>query len=209
MGRDAMVDNRTERRWDGTARFYDLLAFGAERRWKPAKQHLFARMQPGKKILFAALGTGLDIAFFPPNQEIIAIDISSRMLERAKPRVAVYPGQMEARQMDICDLDFPDGQFDQVFTSCTFCSVPDPMRGLESLYRVLKPGGELWMFEHTGSKVWPFNWVLDMCNPICRHIGPEMNRDTVANVRRAGFRIQSVNNLFLDVVKTIGAVKSD
>ena len=36
------------------------------------------------KILFLALGTGLDIAAFPPGQDITAIDISPKMLEQAK-----------------------------------------------------------------------------------------------------------------------------
>ncbi|MBF0125925.1 MAG: class I SAM-dependent methyltransferase [Magnetococcales bacterium] len=202
-------DLRTRRRWDGTARFYDLLTYGAERRWGPAKTELFARMRPGGRILFAALGTGLDIPFFPPDREIEAIDISPRMLERARPRVERYPGRIRARQMDIHALSFPDGHFDQVFTSCTFCSVPDPIRGLRSLHRVLRPGGALLMFEHTGSHYWPFNWLLDMCNPLCKSIGPEMNRDTVANVERAGFEIQKIDNLFLDVVKTIRARKPD
>ncbi|MBF0295221.1 MAG: class I SAM-dependent methyltransferase [Magnetococcales bacterium] len=202
-----MADAKTQRRWDGTALFYDLLAHGAERRWGPAKRALFSRMRPGARILFAALGTGLDIACFPPGMEIVAIDISPRMLERAGPRLAGYPGRIEARQMDIHELDFPDDHFEQIFTACTFCSVPDPVRGLKSLRRVLRPGGELAMFEHTGSRCIPFNWLLDMCNPLCRHIGPEMNRDTVANVEKAGFDVMSVNHLFLDVVKTITARK--
>ncbi|MEO5349263.1 MAG: class I SAM-dependent methyltransferase [Magnetococcus sp. YQC-3] len=197
------------KRWDGTAQFYDLLAYGAEKRWAAAKRELFSRMQPGKRILFAALGTGLDVAFFPPGRTIVAIDISPRMLERATARVAAYPGAMDVRCMDITDLAFPDGWFDQVFTSCTFCSVPDPMAGLQSLYRVLKPGGEMGMFEHTGSRIFPFNLLLEMCNPLCRHIGPEMNRDTVANVARAGFVVQAVENIFLDVVKRIRASKPE
>ncbi|MEO5340097.1 MAG: class I SAM-dependent methyltransferase [Magnetococcus sp. MYC-9] len=195
------------RRWDGTARFYDLLACGAEKRWAPAKTALFSRMLPNKRILFAALGTGLDIAFFPPARTIVAIDFSPRMLERAAPRVAAYPGEMETWCMDITNLEFPDNGFDQVFTSCTFCSVPDPIAGLRSLHRVMQPGAELAMFEHTGSRIFPFNLLLDMCNPLCRSIGPEMNRDTVANVARAGFHIVAVENLFLDVVKIIRAVK--
>ncbi|MBF0627649.1 MAG: class I SAM-dependent methyltransferase [Magnetococcales bacterium] len=202
-----MDNNPSSSRWDGTARFYDLLAYGAEKRWAPAKKALFARMAPQRKILFAALGTGLDIPFFPPDREIMAIDISPGMLAQAAPRVAAYPGRLDARLMDITALAFPDQTFDQVFTACTFCSVPDPMAGLASLQRVMKPGAELCMFEHTGSHLFPFNWLLNMCNPICRHIGPEMNRDTVANVARAGFRIVEVNNLFLDVVKTIRAVR--
>jgi hypothetical protein len=68
---------------------------------------------------------------------------------------------------------------------------------------VLKPGGMLYMFEHTGSRLFPFNLMLNIMTPLWRPIGPEMNRDTVANVRKAGFEIRQVNNIYLDVVKTI------
>ncbi|NND69479.1 MAG: methyltransferase domain-containing protein, partial [Halioglobus sp.] len=102
---------------------------------------------------------------------------------------------------------FADDSFDQVFTSCTFCSVPNPVAGLQQLRRVLKPGGDLYMFEHTGSRYYPFRLMMDLMTQITRHIGPDMNRTTVANVEAAGFQLREVNNLFLDVVKTIHAVK--
>jgi ubiquinone/menaquinone biosynthesis C-methylase UbiE len=108
--------------------------------------------------------------------------------------------------MDVHDLEFADDSFDQVFTSCTFCSVPRPVEGLRALRRVLKPGGELFMFEHTGSKYYPFKIMMDVMTQLTRRVGPDMNRTTVANVQAAGYQIKEVNNLFLDVVKTIKAV---
>jgi ubiquinone/menaquinone biosynthesis C-methylase UbiE len=197
------MDRPTRKKWDFSARFYDLLAWGPERRWAPYKRNLFARMHG--RVLFAAVGTGQDIPFFPPGQDIVGIDISPRMLARARARAVQYAGSLELRLMDIHALDFPDHSFDQVVTSCTFCSVPDPVAGLVALRRVLKPGGGLYMFEHTGSHVFPFRQMLDVMTPIWRPIGPEMNRDTVANVEKAGFEIRQVDNIYLDVVKTIVA----
>ncbi len=107
--------------------------------------------------------------------------------------------------MDVHYMTFEDGEFDQVFTSCTFCSVPDPVNGLQALHRVLKPGGELRMFEHTGSRWFPFSVMLNAMNPIARRLGPEVNRDTPANVVKAGFEIKRVYNVYLDVVRTIYA----
>ena len=198
-----MTDLPTRKKWDFSAGFYDLLAWGTERRWAPRKRALFANMHG--RVLFVAVGTGQDIPFFPPGQDIVGIDISPRMLARARERAVNYAGSLELRVMDIHALEFPDHSFDQVVTSCTFCSVPDPVAGLMALRRVLKPGGELYMFEHTGSHVFPFNLMLNVMTPIWRPIGPEMNRDTVANVARAGFAIREVNNIYLDVVKTIVA----
>jgi ubiquinone/menaquinone biosynthesis C-methylase UbiE len=197
------MDLPTRKKWDFSAGFYDLLAYGPERRWAPRKRELFANMHG--RVLFAAVGTGQDIPFFPPGRDIVGIDISPRMLARARERAAQYAGSLELRVMDIHALDFPDHSFDQVVTSCTFCSVPDPVAGLVALRRVLKPGGGLYMFEHTGSHVFPFSQMLNVMTPLWKPVGPEMNRDTVANVEKAGFEIRQVDNVYLDVVKTIVA----
>ena len=61
------------------------------------------------------------------------------------------------------------------------------------------------MFEHTGSRYFPFRTMLDLMNPVFRNLGPDINRGTVANVREAGFQVTKVSNVFLDVVKTIEA----
>lgn len=154
------MDLETRKKWDSAASLFDIMGgYGPEKRWAPHKARLFSKMEG--KILFLAVGTGLDIACFPPGQDITGIDISPKMLARAEPRVAAYPGQMTVRVMDVHEMDFPDSSFDQVYTSCTFCSVPGPVKGLTALRRVLKPGGRLGMFEHTGSRIFPFNAMLN------------------------------------------------
>ena len=201
------MDSVTRDKWNRAAKSFDLMAgFGPEKRWAPFKRALFSKMGGGK-ILFLAIGTGLDIQFFPPERAIVGIDISDRMLEQARPRARAYRGRLELQQADVHEMAFPEESFDQVFTSCTFCSVPKPVAGLRALHRVLKPGGELHMFEHTGSRFFPFNLMLDMMTPLTRGLGPDMNRPTVENVLAAGFRLTEVQHVYLDVVKTISAVK--
>lgn len=201
-----MVDVATQKKWDKAAPTFDFMAGkGPEVRWKPFKERLFSHMDG--RILFLALGTGLDIPTFPPGKDITAIDISPKMLEQARERIAGYDGMLHAEVMDVHEMSFAPDSFDQVYTSCTFCSVPDPVGGLKALYRVLKPGGKLFMFEHTGSRYYPFRYMLNAMTVLTQRIGPAMNRKTVDNVRAAGFRITEVENIFLDVVKTIKAVK--
>ncbi len=201
-----MADVVTQAKWDKLApRFDGMASQGAERRWKPHKQKLFSNMQG--KILFMALGTGLDIPAFPPGQDITAIDISPKMLAEAQKRISAYDGTIRAEVMDVHEMPYDEGSFDQVFTSCTFCSVPHPVQGLKALYRVLKPGGELFMFEHTGSRLHPFRAMMDLMTRLSERVGPSMNRNTTGNVRAAGFQIIEVENVFLDVVKTIKAIR--
>lgn len=200
--------NADERKWDSAASRFDLMAgAGPERRWRPIKRELFSHMGEGKKILFVAIGTGLDIPSFPPGRDITGLDVSGRMLEKARPRAEAYGSTLVLRKLDIHELDYPEGTFDQVFTSCTFCSVPRPVDALRRVRFAMKPGGELRMFEHTGSRHFPFGLMLDLMTPLSRRRGPDLNRPTVANVRAAGFELREVSNHFLDVVKTIYAVK--
>ena len=62
------------------------------------------------------------------------------------------------------------------------------------------------MFEHTGSRFFPFGLMLNLMTPLVRRLGPELNRDTVANVRQAGFVDLQVEPVYLDVVKVIHGV---
>jgi len=199
------VDTATQRKWDAASRSFDFISFGDDHRLGPHKRRLFAKMHGA--ILMVAAGTGNDFRFFPTGQSILAIDISPRMLERAEKKAAQYQGKIELRQMDVCQLQLPDSSFDSVVTVCTFCSVPEPVVGLRELYRVLKPGGYILMFEHVRSRIGPLGIFLDLMTPLSRRVGPDLNRDTVGNVQKAGFRIRREENVYLDIVKSIEGVK--
>ena len=202
---DGTMHEKTREKWDAASRLLDLFAFGAERRLGPHKRRLFSKIH-GATLMLAA-GTGNDFQFFPPDQRILAIDISPRMLERAAKKAADYSGSIELREMDACALPLPDASFDTVATACTFCSVPRPVAGLRELHRVLKPGGQLLMFEHVRSKIGAVGILLDLMTQLSRRFGPELNRDTVGNVIKAGFTLRREENIYLDIVKIIEAVK--
>ena len=48
---------------------------------------------------------------------------------------------------------------------------------------------------------------LDLMTPLSRRVGPELNRDTVGNLQKAGFKIRREENVYLDIVKIIEGVK--
>jgi len=197
----------TRAQWDRTSRTYDLMTRGEDGRQGRDKQRLFVKIRG--KTLLVAVGTGNDLKYLPPGSDIVAIDISPQMLAQAHVKAAHVPGPIRLLCMDAQALAFPAHTFDTVLTVCTFCSVPNPIAGLRELYRVLKPDGQLLMFEHVRSKIGPVAVLLDFMTFLSRklNIGPDLNRDTVSNVRSAGFHLRREANVYLDIVKTIEAVK--
>ena len=192
-------------KYDRASRTYDLISFGEDLRQGDDKRRLFSRASG--RTIFVAVGTGNDIKYLPPGLDVVGLDISARMIERARPRAEQYQGCIELRVMDVQQLEYADNSFDTAVTACTFCSVPDPIRGLRELRRVLKPGGQLLMFEHVRSNVPMVGLMLDALTYVSRLLGPDLNRDTTANVRRAGFQILRGRNVYFDIVRTIEARK--
>lgn len=69
--------------------------------------------------------------------EVIAVDISVRMVEMARAN------GVDARVADVQDLPFADGEFDCVVANWVLYHVPDLDKGVSELARVLKAGGRL------------------------------------------------------------------
>jgi ubiquinone/menaquinone biosynthesis C-methylase UbiE len=76
------------------------------------------------------VGTGLNIPFYPNGVDVTAIDLTPGMLERANHKAQEHNRLVDLRLGDIQQMEFPDGSFDTVVSTCVFCSVPDPRLGL-------------------------------------------------------------------------------
>jgi phosphatidylethanolamine/phosphatidyl-N-methylethanolamine N-methyltransferase len=64
----------------------------------------------------------------------------------------------------------------------------------------------LLLLEHVLSAQRVIRPIMNVANPVVvRTIGANINRQTVANVERAGLRVQSATNLWFDIVQLIEA----
>jgi len=194
------------RKWNRAARALDSAERGDDARYGAYKRHLFAKAA-GRTLLVAA-GTGIDFKYLPEGIEVTAIDFSPVMLRYARKRIADSRAPIDLVEADVASLDFEASSFDSAITSCTFCSVPQPVVGLRELHRVLRGEGRLLMFEHVRPSNPYLGLMMDLANPVVRRFGPEINRRTATNVRSAGFRVVRECNVFLDMVKTFEAEKA-
>lgn len=191
--------------WGRFARFYDLIEGAGSRRRGSDQRRLFSKMDG--KVLFVAAGTGLNFVQFPPGKDIVAIDLTSSMLSQARTRASGYSGLLLLAQADAQSLPFGDASFRTVVTASTLCSVSKPVRALQEFLRVLQPGGTLLMFEHVRSHNALVGIELDLMTWLFRGMAPPMNRDTVGNAQHAGFVIDRIVAVYLDVILAIEAHK--
>jgi len=63
------------------------------------------------------------------------------------------------------------------------------------------------LFLFVRSQIGPLAVLMDVMTPLVSRVGPALNRDTVGNVQKAGFHLRRVDNVYLDIVKTIEALK--
>jgi phosphatidylethanolamine/phosphatidyl-N-methylethanolamine N-methyltransferase len=137
---------------------------------------------------------------------VTAVDLAPRMLEQAQARATRLGLSVELREADAQALQFPDGSFDTAIATFVFCSVPDPVLGLTELQRVLAPGGQVLLLEHVLSRKAVVRPFMRLLNPlVVRVVGANIDRETVANVRRAGFENVRAEDRWLDIIKLIEA----
>ena len=98
---------------------------------------------PEDIVLECACGTDLlSIVIAEKCKLLMATDYAPKMLKRAEKNCADYKN-VHFRQADILSLDYPDSSFDKVVARNVIHLLDEPMKALNELDRVCKPGGML------------------------------------------------------------------
>ncbi|RPF55380.1 class I SAM-dependent methyltransferase [Aquisalibacillus elongatus] len=155
-------------------------------------------------ILEVGVGTGANFKYYSEDAHVIGIDFSSSMLEIAQQKAESSNAHIELHEMNVEDLKFEDNSFDYIVSTCVFCSVPDPVKGLKELRRVVKPDGRIVMLEHMRSESELMGKVLDFFNPVSVNlIGANINRKTVSNIYQANLEVLEQDFLMTSIMRKL------
>jgi SAM-dependent methyltransferase len=112
----------------------------------------------GIRLLEVGAGTGQDSVFFAESGlDVVATDLSPEMVARCRAK------GVDARVMDVLQLDLPPGSFDAVYSMNCLLHVPsaDLPAVLRAIRGVLRPGGLCYLGSYGGAGdegVWPQDW---------------------------------------------------
>jgi len=152
-------------------------------------------------VLEVGIGSGLNLGFYSPAvRRVYGVDPSPELQKMARKRMASRTINVEFfTQSAEDDLPLSDKSIDTVVMTWTLCSIPDPLKALRQLKRVIKADGRLIFIEHgrapdAGVAAWQ-----DKLNPIWNHFagGCHLNRKVDALLEEAGFTIDQLKTTYL------------
>lgn len=152
---------------------------------------------PQEKVLLVGAGTGLDLDFLPKNVFITATDITPAMVQQSAVRAKGLGLEVTALVMDGQNLQFDAESFDAVILHLILAIVPDPVRCLQEVERVLTKEGRAVIFDKfladdqvpsLGRRVLNIFSNIAATN-INRQLGPILHKTSLQIVREesAGF----------------------
>lgn len=145
----------------------DLMSFGVHRIWKRYTIER-AAARPGQTILDIAGGTGDLTAKFSKlvgsSGKVVLADINESMLRVGRNKLvdSGIVGNVEYVQANAECLPFPDNYFDRITIAFGLRNVTEKGKALESMYRILKPGGRLLVLEFSKPALPALSKVYDV-----------------------------------------------
>ena len=130
------------------------MTVGLDRRWRRLAA-AEARPPPGERVLDVCCGTGdlaLALAEQCPSCEVVGLDFSEAMLDRARQKTAARAsgaGNVSYVRGDLLHLPFADDAFAAATVAFGVRNVPDVRAAFAEMARVTRPGGRVVCLEAT------------------------------------------------------------
>jgi len=152
------------------------------------------------RVLEIGFGSGLNAALYPVDVDRVgAVEPSAVGWELSEARRRAAQVRIERVGLDGQLLDAEDASYDAVLSTFTLCTIPDVVRALEEVRRVLRPGGSLHFLEHgRAPSAGVVRWQRRL-DPVQRRVagGCHLSRDMPTLVGAARLQVADVHGGYL------------
>ncbi|MBP1746099.1 MAG: pmtA [Deltaproteobacteria bacterium] len=129
-------------------------------------------IKSGDRIIEVGVGTGLSLPLYPESCKVVGIDITRRMLEKAKAKKEKFGfDHIDLFEMDGENICFEDDSFDHAVLPFVVSVVPNVERLMAEVKRVTKNGGRIIIVNHLWSKYSFFSKMEEKLSPFFMKLG--------------------------------------
>ena len=184
-----MQEATTKLIYDFQSHFYDQLASRTlARRQRAAIKRM--HIQPGQRVLDIGIGTGLSLDVYPDDCHVVGLDLSERMLAKARQKVV----SLNLKNVDLLCADamfcnFAPQSFDYILLSHVISVVSNPEQLIRLAYYVGKPGCRIVIINHFRSANRMVGLVETLICPLCMHLGWRSDLSLQELIRTTGLHI--------------------
>jgi ubiquinone/menaquinone biosynthesis C-methylase UbiE len=152
-------------------------------------------------VLEVGIGSGLNLPFYSAEvHRVYGVEPSPELQKMARKRMAGQAIKVEfLSQSAEGDLPLSERSIDTVVMTWTLCSIPDPLKALRQMKRVLKAGGRLIFVEHGRAPDSRVAAWQDRLSPVWKRIGGGCHLDRKIDelLVQAGFQIEELRTTYL------------
>ena len=152
-------------------------------------------------VLEVGIGSGLNLPFYDPAkiERVIGLDPSAEMRRIAEKAVKRVSFPVEFIGLSGEEIPLERASVDTVVVTYTLCTIPDAVKALREMRRVLKPGGELVFTEHGLAPDAEVRRVQERIDPVWTKLagGCHLIRPIPDLIREGGFRLENIETMYI------------
>ena len=152
-------------------------------------------------VVEIGVGPGLNLQYYNTTNvnKVIGIDPSNELNKIAKENANKVNLDIEFNLSSAESIDLPTSSVDSVVCTFSLCSIPDPKKALNEIYRILKPGGKYFFCEHGISPDFFTKVFQNVTNIFYPKLsgGCHANRDIPKLITDSGLKINEKDTMYL------------
>ena len=159
-------------------------------------------------VLEIGIGSGQNLPHYDASKvtKIIGVDPNDHIWKRSEKRRAACPIEIERIGLFGEDIPLETNIADSVVVTYSLCTIPDPVKALREMTRILKPSGKILFSEHGKAPDANVHRWQNRIDPLWKKIagGCHSGRDIPALFHQADLKLLNLQEMYIPGPKVLG-----